>query len=64
MVQSAEVRDGSDPAVSSDDPRERGVFAQRQVRAGAIVVVSISPEHAAQMRLAKDNYVIQTLSSN
>ena len=34
------------------------------MRAGAVVVVGISPEHAAQMRLAKNNQMVQTFSSD
>ena len=44
IVQTAEVRDEFDPSTSLDLPREWAIFAQRQVRSGAVVVVGISSE--------------------
>ena len=31
---------------------------------GAVVIVGIGPEHAVQMRFAKDDYVVQAFSSD
>ena len=54
MMQTAEVRDELDLAVSSDRSREWSVFTKGQVRAGAVVVVCIVMEHATRMRLAEN----------
>ena len=43
---------------------QRCVFVQRPVSSGSVVVVSIGTQESAQMRLAKDNDVIQTFSAN
>ncbi len=42
MMQTAEVRDELDLAVSSDRSREWSVFTKGQVRAGAVVVVCMA----------------------
>jgi len=64
IVQTAEVRDEFDPSTSLDLPREWAIFAQRQVRSGAVVVVAISSEHAAQMRFADNDQMVQAFSSD
>ncbi len=64
MVETAEVRDGLDPAVWSDRSMEWSVFTWGQVRGGAVVVVGISPEHATQIRLAENDQMVQTFSSD
>ena len=64
MMQSAEVGDELDLAVSLNRPSEWRIFAERQVCAGTVVVVVISPKNAAQMCFANDDHVIQTLSSD
>ncbi len=64
MVQTAEVRDGLDPAISSNRSREWSVFTKGQMRARAVVVVFIVMEHTAQMRLAENDQMIQTFSSD
>ena len=63
-MQTAEVRDELDLAVSSDRSREWSVFTKGQVRAGAVVVVCIVMEHATQMRLADKDQMVQTFSSD
>ena len=52
MMQTAEVRDELDLAVSSDCSREWRVFTKGQVRAGAVVVVCTVMGYATQMRFA------------
>ena len=42
MMQTAEVRDELDLAVSSDRSREWSVFTKGQVRAGAVIVVCMA----------------------
>ncbi len=64
MVQTAEVRFESDSTFPQDWPCQRRIFVQRQVRAGAVVVVGISPEHVAQMSHVENNKMVQALSSD
>ncbi len=64
MVETTEVRDGSDPAFSCDWSSQRRIFVQRQMSADTVVVIGIRPEHAAQMRLAENDQMVQALSSD
>lgn len=63
MARTADVGDELDPTDSLDLPAKRCAFARRQVRAGAAVIVSVGGEYAAQMGVAKDDHMVQTLSS-
>ncbi len=64
MVETTEVRYGSDPAFPQNWPRQWRIFAQRQVRAGTIVVVGVGAKHAVQMRFAENDQMVQTFSSD
>jgi hypothetical protein len=44
--------------------RMRRVFGQRQMRPGPMIVREVSCQHAAQMPLAEDDDVIQTLAAD
>ncbi len=63
-MQTAEVRDRLDPAVSSNRSREWGVFTSGQVRAPAVLVIGISLEHAAQVRCVENHKMVQALASD
>jgi hypothetical protein len=40
----------------------RRIFVQRSVRSNAVVIISVGFQNSAQMRLAQDNNVVQTLA--
>jgi hypothetical protein len=63
-MQTAEVRDELDLAVSSDRSRDWSVFTKGQVRAGTVVVVCIVMEHATQKRTAENDQMVQKFSSD
>jgi len=66
MMQAADLADGdhlSDPAWH-DLAGIGAILAERQMRAGALVVVDIRGQDAAQMALVKDHDVIKTLATN
>jgi hypothetical protein len=42
----------------------RAVFVERQMRAGALVVIDVRGQDAAQMALVEDHDAIQTLAAN
>jgi len=63
-MQTAELGARSDPALLCDWPCQRCIFVQRQVSSGAIVIVGIGLQHAAQMRLAENDQMVQALSSD
>ena len=57
MMQTADLRDGhdsSDPAWL-DGARVRAILVERQMRAGALVIVDIRGQDAAQMALVEDH---------
>ncbi len=64
MVETTEVRYGSDPAFPQNWPCQWRIFAQRQMSAGTVVVIGVGPEHAAQMRLAENDQMVQTFPSD
>ena len=64
MVETTEVRYGSDPAFPQNWPCQWRIFAQRQVSAGTVVVIGVGPEHAAQMCLADNDQMVQTFPSD
>ncbi len=64
MVQTIKVRYGFDPAFPQNWPCQWRIFVQRQVSATTIVIVGIDPQHAAQMRLAENDQMVQALSSD
>jgi hypothetical protein len=43
-------------------PRNRRIFMQRSMRSDAVVIIGVRFQNAAQMLLAEDNEVIQTLT--
>ena len=63
-VQTAKVSDELDLTTSLGLPGKWRVFAQRQVRAGAVVIVCVGSEYVAQMRFAKDDHMVQAFSSD
>ena len=66
MMQAADLWDGdhlSDPAWH-DRPGVGAVLVERKMRAGALVVVDIRGQEAAEMALVEDHNVIQTLAAN
>ncbi len=44
--------------------RERRILAQRQVRSTLIVILLVRTQQIAQMPFAKDNDMVEALSSN
>ncbi len=64
MVLATKVRYEFDPAFPQNWPCQWRIFAQRQVSSGAIVIVGIGLQHAAQMRLAENDQMVQALSSD
>ncbi len=46
-----------------DRPPFRRVLLKRQMRPGAVVVARVIRNHAAEMPLVEDDYVVQTLSA-
>src|SRR4030081_2811815 len=43
-------------------PRNRRIFVQRSMRSDAVVIIGVRFQNPAQMLLAEDNEVIQTLT--
>ncbi len=64
MVQTTKVRYGFDPAFPQNWPCQWRIFVQRQVSAGTIVMVGVGAKHAAQVRLAEIDQMVQTFSSD
>ena len=62
MVQTTEVRYGSDLAFSKNRSGIGRVFSQRQASARSVVIVGIGGKHEAQVRFTKYKYVIQALA--
>ena len=66
MMQATDLRDGdhlSDPAWH-DRAWLRTIVVERKMRAGALVVVYVRRQHAAQMALVEYHDVTQTLAAN
>jgi len=64
MMQTADVGDRSDPALSCDWSCQRSIFVQRQVSSGTIVIVGIGSQHVAHMRHAENDQMVQTFPSD
>lgn len=64
MVQTTEVRYGSDPAFSQNWPSQRRIFVQRQMTAGTIVILGVGAEYVAQMHFAENDQMVQTFPSD
>src|SRR3954466_13031663 len=64
MVQSAEDRQRKNASDRVDRPRERGVFAQREMCPGAVVILLVRAQHMAQMPLANYEHMIEALASD
>jgi hypothetical protein len=64
MMQSAEDRCGDDSSGSLHGSSQWRVLTQPQVRASLIVVERIQLQNPAQMPLAEDQDVIQTVSTH
>ena len=65
-MQAADLRDGdhlSDPA-RHDRARVQTILVERKMRAGALVILHVLGQDAAQMAFVKDHDVIQTLAAN
>lgn len=62
MVKTAEVRDELDLTGSLDQSRKWCIIVERQVCSGAVVVIGVGAKRAAQVRLAKDDQVVQAFS--
>lgn len=52
-MRTVEVTYEPDPAFPQNWPCQRRIFAQRQVRAAAVVVVGLGAKHAARSTVAK-----------
>jgi len=66
MMQAADLRDGddsSDPAWL-DRARIRAILIERKMRAGALVIVDIRGQDAAQMALVEDHDVVETFATD
>ena len=65
MMQATDFWDGDDSsdAAMLNRPRVGAILVERKMCAGALVVVDIRRQDAAQMTLVEDHKVIQTLAS-
>jgi len=65
MVKPADLRDLDDPTEhgGGNRPRVRSVLVQRQVRSGAVIVGEVADQDPAQVTLAEDDDMVQTLAS-
>lgn len=61
-MQTAEVSNRLDLAIALDRSREGSTLTERQMGAGAVVIVGIRLKHAAQMRFTKDDHGVQARS--
>ena len=66
MVQSTDFgyRDYTPLVAALNRPRFRSVFAERKMGAGPMVMIDEHPEPAAQVPLAKHDYVVEALPPN
>src|SRR6202140_1612392 len=62
MMKSAQESVRTYHAGSLYRPRNRRIFVQRSMRSDAVVIIGVRFQNAAQMLLAEDNEVIQTLT--
>src|ERR1700675_3925925 len=62
MMKSAQDSVRTYDAGSLYRPRNRRIFMQRSMRSDAVVIIGVRFQNAAQMLLAEDNEVIQTLT--
>src|SRR5208282_5985932 len=66
MMQATDLRDGdhlSDPAWHNR-ARVGAILVERKMRAGALVIVDVRGQDAAQMALIEDHDVIQTFATD
>ena len=65
MMKPADLRDLDDPTEHGrgNRPRVRSVLVQRQVRSGAVIVGEVADQDPAQVTLAEDDDMVQTLAS-
>ena len=61
-MQAAQDRDRSDATDGLNRAAHRGVLAQRETRANAIVIAGIGAQDSAQMCLAEYNDVVEALT--
>ena len=66
MMQAADFWEGDDSSYSAMLNRAgvRAILIERKMRAGALVVVGVRGQDAAQMALVEDHGVIETLAAN
>jgi len=66
MMQTADLRERDDSSDSGrlDRARVRAILVERKMSAGALVVVDVRGQDAAQMALIEDHDVIQTLATD
>jgi hypothetical protein len=66
MMQTTDLRNGHDSSHPAwlDGATVRAILIERQMRAGALVIVHIRGQDAAQMALVEDHKVIQALTTN
>ena len=62
MMKSAQDSVRTYDAGSLNRPRNRRIFVQRSMRSDAVVIIGVRFQNPAQMLLAEDNEVIQTLT--
>jgi hypothetical protein len=65
MMQATDLRDGDHLSHSAwhDRARVRTILVERKMRAGALVIVDLRGQDAAQMALVEDHDLIQTLAT-
>jgi len=64
MVQTTKMRYGFDLPFPQNWSCQWRILVQRQLSAGTIVIVGVGAKHAAQMRFAEHDEVVQALSAN
>jgi hypothetical protein len=66
MMQTADLRDGhySSDSAWLDGARVRAILVERQMGAGALVIIDIRGQNAAQMALVEDHDVIQAFTTD
>ncbi len=58
------MKDAVDPANASYGSAEGGVFVQRQMCAGPVVIVGIRGQRSAQMRLVEGDQVVDAFAAD